>query len=89
MEIFVGNISFSSTEDDIRGLLSVFGTVERVNIITDRETGRSRGFCFVAMPNEDEARDAIESLNGVEVHGRALSINQARPRQPRSNRRNW
>ena len=89
MEIFLGNISFSSTEDDIRGLFSVFGTVERVNIITDRETGRSRGFCFVAMPNEDEARDAIEALSGVEVHGRALAVNQARPRQPRSNRRDW
>ena len=89
MEIFVGNLSFSSTEDDIRGLFSVFGTVERVNIITDRETGRSRGFCFVAMPNEDEARDAIEALNGVEAHGRILNINQARPRQPRPSRRDW
>ena len=89
MEIFVGNISFSSTEDDIQGLFSVFGTVERVNIITDRETGRSRGFCFVTMPNEYEARDAIEALNGVEAHGRTLAINQARPRQPRSNRRSW
>ena len=67
MEIFVGNISFSSTEDDLRGLFSVFGTVEHVNIITDRETGRSRGFCFVTMPNEYEARDAIEALNGVEA----------------------
>ena len=89
MEIFVGNISFSSAEDDIRGLFGVFGTVERVNIITDRATGRSRGFCFVAMPKEDEARNAIEALNGVEVHGRTLAINQARPRQPRSNRRDW
>ena len=89
MEIFVGNISFDSGEDDIRRLFSVFGTVERVNIITDRETGRSRGFCFVAMPNEDEARDAIEALNDIEVHGRKLAINQARPRPPRSNRRDW
>ena len=89
MEIFVGNISYSSTEDDIRRLFGVYGTVERVNIITDRENGRSRGFCFVAMPNEDEARDAVEALNGIEAHGRTLAVNQARPREPRSNRRDW
>ena len=81
MEIFVGNLSFSSTEDDIRGLFSVFGTVERVNIITDRESGRSRGFCFVAMPNEDEARDAIQALNGVEAHGR-IPKHQSGPPTP-------
>ena len=89
MEIFVGNISFSSTEDDFRRLFGVYGTVERVNIITDRDTGRSRGFCFVTMPNEGEARDAIEALNGIEAHGRTLAVNQARPREPRSNRRDW
>ena len=89
MDIYVGNLSYGSTEDDIRGLFSVYGTVERVNIITDQETGRSRGFCFVSMPNEDEARGAIEALNGVEVHGRTLTINQARPRAPRTRRADW
>ena len=89
MDIYVGNLSYGSMEDDIRRLFSVYGTVERVNIITDQETGRSRGFCFVNMPNEDEARDAIEALNGVELHGRTLAINQARPRAPRTRRADW
>ena len=89
MEIFVCNDTLSSTEEDMRGLFNVSGTVERFNIITDRETGRFRGSYFVTMPNEEEARDAIEALNGVEVHGRTLAINQARPREPRSNRRDW
>ena len=87
MEIFVGNLSFASAEDDLRQLFDAFGTVERVMIVKDRETGRSRGFGFVAMPNEDQARDAIEGLNGTEFQGRTLTINQARPREPRSNRR--
>ena len=89
MEIFVGNLSYASTEDDLRQLFDAFGAVERVNIVTDRETGRSRGFGFVAMPNEDEARDAIEGLNGTQLQGRTLAINQARPREPRSGRRDW
>lgn len=89
MEIYVGNLSYGSTEDDIRGLFSIYGTVERVSIVTDRETGRSRGFCFIGMPNEDEAREAIEALNGVEVHGRTLAINEARPRAPRTRRADW
>ena len=89
MEIYVDNISFSSSEEEIRGLLDVFGTVESVSMPTDRETGRSRGFCFVGMPNGDEARAAIEALNGVEHLGRSLTINQARPRQPRTYRRDW
>ena len=89
MEIFVANISFHSTEDDILGLFNEFGTVERVNIVTDRETGRSRGFGFVGMPNEDEAQAAIEALNGAKLQGRTLAINQARPREPQSSRRPW
>ena len=89
MEIFVGNLSYASTEDDLRQLFDAFGAVERVNIVTDRETGRSRGFGFVAMPNEDEARDAVEGLNGTQLQGRTLTINQARPREPRSGRRDW
>lgn len=83
MDIYVGNLSYSSQEDDIRRLFGVYGTVERVSIVTDRETGRSRGFGFVGMPNDDEAQEAMEALNGVEVHGRKLTINQAHPRTPR------
>ena len=89
MEIYVGNIPFTSTEEEIRGLFDVFGAVERVSIVTDRETGRSRGFCFVGMTNENEARAAVEALNGVELRGRTLVINQARPRQPRPDRHEW
>ncbi|MCY4514306.1 MAG: RNA-binding protein [Candidatus Tectomicrobia bacterium] len=89
MEIFVGNLSYAATEEDVRRPFGRYGTVERINIITDRETGRSRGFCFVSMPDEEEAREAIEDLNGVELLGRTLAINQARPREPRPNRRGW
>ena len=89
MEIFVGNLSYASTEDDLRQLFAAFGTVERVNIITDRETGRSRGFGFVGMPNEDEARDAIDGLDGSELQGRSVAVNEARRREPRSGRRGW
>jgi RNA recognition motif-containing protein len=89
MEIFVSNIPFASTQDDIRQLFDEFGTVERVSIITDRETGRSRGFGFVGMPNDDEARAAIEALHGIELLGRTLTVNEARPREPRSSRRDW
>ena len=87
MEIFVGNIPFASTEDDIRRLFDFYGTVERVSLITDQETGRSRGFGFVSMPNGDEAQDALKALNGVALQGRALAVSQARTREPRPNRR--
>ena len=89
MEIFVSNIPFASTQDDIRQLFDEFGTVERVSIITDRETGRSRGFGFVGMPNDEEGRAAIEALHGIELLGRTLTVNEARPREPRSSRRDW
>ena len=89
MDIYVGNIPFTTTEDEIRGLFGVYGSVERVSIVTDRETGRSRGFGFVGMPNESEARAAVEALNGVELRGRSLIINQARAREPRSDRHGW
>lgn len=86
MEIFVSNIPFASTEDDIRRLFGFHGNVERVSLITDRQTGRSRGYGFVSMPDDDEAQAAIEGLNGIALHGRTLRVNPARPRQPRSNR---
>jgi RNA recognition motif-containing protein len=78
--IFVGNLAFAATESSIRGLFESYGTVDRVNLITDRETGRSRGFAFVEMPNPDEADRAISALNGRDFQGRALNVNEARPK---------
>jgi RNA recognition motif-containing protein len=83
MNIFVGNIAFTASEDDIRQLFERHGVVDKVNLITDRYTGRSRGFGFVEMANDQEARDAITALNGAELHSRALTVNEARPREPR------
>lgn len=81
--IFVGNLSFSSSEDSVRGLFETYGTVDRVSIITDRETGRSRGFAFVEMSNDEEAERAINALNGAEIGGRRINVNEARPREER------
>ena len=81
--IFVGNLSFSTTEDSVRSYFEPYGTVDRVSIITDRDTGRSRGFAFVEMPNDEEAERAIQALNGQELGGRRLNINEARPREER------
>jgi cold-inducible RNA-binding protein len=78
--IFVGNLDFGATEDGVRSLFEVHGTVQRVSIKTDRDTGRSRGFAFVEMPNEAEAERAISSLNGTQFGGRALNVNEARPK---------
>jgi RNA recognition motif-containing protein len=82
-KIYVGNLPFSATEDSIRTLFSQHGTVETVSLITDRETGRPRGFGFVEMPRSDAAR-AIQNLNGQEMEGRALKVNEAQDK-PRSN----
>lgn len=79
--IFVGNLNYSASEDELRQMFEQFGTVDRVSLITDRDTGRPRGFGFVEMPNDEEGDRAIEELNGVELGGRALNINEARPRQ--------
>ena len=81
--IFVGNLSFTSTEDSVRSIFEGYGTVDRVSIITDRETGKSRGFAFVEMPNDDEANRAITALNGDDFGGRKLNVNEARPREER------
>ncbi len=78
-KMYVGNLPFSSTEDDVRDLFSQYGEVKSVKIIYDRETGRSRGFGFVEM-NEDNANKAMETLNGNMFEGRALKVNEARPR---------
>ena len=82
-KIYVGNLPFSSTADDIRELFAQHGTVQDVNLITDRHTGRSRGFCFVEMDDED-ADKAIETLDGFEFQGRNLRVNVARERPQRA-----
>jgi cold-inducible RNA-binding protein len=83
MNIYVGNLDYSTTEDTIRALFESHGAVDSVNIITDRDTGRPRGFCFVEMPNDAEAREAIATVNGQEIDGRTLQVNEARPRGER------
>jgi RNA recognition motif-containing protein len=82
--IFVGNLDFGATEASVRSWFEEYGAVERVSIVTDRDTGRSRGFAFVEMTNADEADRAINSLNGASVNGRALNVNEARPRENRA-----
>ncbi|MDL1862740.1 RNA-binding protein [Betaproteobacteria bacterium PRO7] len=81
--IFVGNLSFGATETSIRSLFEAHGTVDRVSIVTDRDTGRSRGFAFVEMPNDEEGDQAINRLNGADVDGRSINVNEARPREER------
>ncbi len=81
--IYVGNLSYQTTENDLTNLFEEVGQVESVSIITDRDTGRSKGFAFVEMSNED-ADKAITQFNGTEVNGRALTVNEARPREDRS-----
>jgi cold-inducible RNA-binding protein len=78
--IFVGNLNFGATEDAVRSMFESYGTVERVNIITDRDTGRAKGFGFVEMTNDGEAEKAISGLNGKDLDGRALNVNEARPK---------
>lgn len=80
-EIYVGNLSFGSSEQSISELFSQYGQVERVSIITDRETGRSRGFGFVTMPDAGDAQNAINELDGKELDGRTLRVNEARGKQ--------
>jgi len=78
--IFVGNLDFSATDSTIRALFERFGTVDRVSVVTDRDTGRSRGFAFVEMSDSAQADQAIAALNGTELDGRALNVNEARPK---------
>jgi RNA recognition motif-containing protein len=80
MNIYVGNLPFGTTNADLEGLFAAHGTVDRAAVITDRDTGRSRGFGFVEMPNREEAETAIRELNGHSLDGRDLRVNEARPR---------
>jgi cold-inducible RNA-binding protein len=82
--IYVGNLSFEATEESVRALFEAYGTVGRVNIVTDRDTGQPRGFGFVEMANDGEGEKAIAAVNGTELGGRALNVNEARPKAERS-----
>jgi RNA recognition motif-containing protein len=83
MNIYVGNLSYNLTEDELRKAFEEFGAVDSARIITDRDTGRAKGFAFVEMGNDGEAKAAIEALNGKELGGRAMNVNEARPRPER------
>ncbi|MBU4173454.1 MAG: RNA-binding protein [Actinobacteria bacterium] len=86
MKIYVGNLSYSTSEEDVRAAFSQFGTVDSADVIIDRNSGRSKGFGFVEMSNDDEANAAITGLNDKDLDGRSLNVNQARPREERSDR---
>jgi cold-inducible RNA-binding protein len=80
MKLYVGNLSFSTTEETLQAEFGAHGQVEEVAIITDRDTGRPRGFAFVSMSNDNEARAAIEALNGADIDGRTITVNEAKPK---------
>ena len=84
MKLYVGNVSFNTSNQDLNEMFGAFGTVESANIVEDRETGRSRGFGFVEMSSKSEGEEAISGLNGKEVDGRSLTVNEAKPRENRS-----
>lgn len=86
VKLYVGNLPFSVTDQDLEGLFSQSGPVESANIITDRDTGRSRGFAFVEMESREGAEAAIQQFNGYEMDGRAIVVNEARPREERGSR---
>ena len=91
MNIYVSNIAFNATTDDLRQLFESYGAVDKVNIITDRDTGQSRGFGFVEMPDSAAAKAAMQGLQGHQLAGRALNVNEAKPREPRpaASRSRW
>lgn len=80
MDIYVGNLSYDSTDDDLKGLFEQHGQVTSVRVVTDRETGRSKGFGFVEMPDQQEAQKAIEAINGNDFQGRPLRVNESQPK---------
>ena len=89
MNIYVGNLSFDASETDIETAFGEFGDVKSVNIIKDRDTGRSRGFGFVEMTNREAGMSAIEGLDQKDISGRSVTVNEARPREDRGNSRRW
>ena len=89
MKIYAGNLSYSATDEDLRAAFSQFGTVDSADVIMDRATGRSKGFGFVEMGNDDEAKAAIQGLNGKDLDGRSMNVNEARPRTERPQRSSY
>jgi len=87
MKLYVGNLSFNTSNLDLQDMFGAFGTVQSANIVEDRETGRSRGFGFVEMSSKSEGEEAISGLNGKEVDGRSLTVNEAKPREDRGGSR--
>jgi len=85
-KLYVGNLSYGTTDSDLRSMFEAFGSVESAQVIMDRDSGRSKGFAFVEMGSDQEAQAAINGLNGKEVDGRALTVNEARPREDRGGR---
>lgn len=86
MNIYVGNLAYEVDEDTLRELFSEYGDVESAKVITDRDSGRSKGFGFIEMPDQNQALEAIKALNGKEYAGRELTVNEARPQKPRHDR---
>jgi len=86
MNLYVGNLAYSVTENDLRTAFEAFGTVDRASVITDRDSGRSKGFGFVEMPDNSEADAAIKALNDTPLNGRNIKVNEARPRENRPQR---
>jgi RNA recognition motif-containing protein len=89
MNMYVSNLSFHTADEDLRKLFEQFGAVSSVKVITDRETGRSRGFAFVEMDSDAEAKEAIKGLNNKEVEGRAMSVSVAKEKSPRPFNKRW
>ncbi len=89
MNIYVGNLAYTTTESDLRSLFEQFGEVQSANLIIDRDTGRSKGFGFVEMPQQSQAEEAIEKLNGSSQGGRPIKVNEARPKPDRPRRNRW
>ena len=89
MKLYVGNLSYDTTEDTLRNAFSQHGAIDSVSLIVDRDTGRSKGFAFVEMANDDEAKAAIEALNGSEVDGRIIKVSEARPQERRGGGRGF
>ena len=89
MNIFVGNLSVETRDDGLREAFAAHGAVDSAQVVMDRETGRSRGFGFVEMPDNNEANQAVSALNGADLSGRALTVNEAKPRAPRGGGGRW
>ncbi len=89
MNLYVSNLSFHTTDAELNKMFSAFGAVSSAKVITDRETGRSRGFGFVEMDSDSDAQKAMKGLNNTEVEGRAMSVTVAREKTPRSNNKRW